>query len=104
MTITLTPETGSRLREQAERMGKDVSSLADTLIADGLESGAFSEASTDDPDTLTDEQRAEIRVGIRRGLDASAAGHVKPLSQAVAEARERHAFPATWASAADGTA
>ena len=45
----------------------------------------------------------EIRAGIGRGLEAAAAGRVKPLAQAVAEARQRHGFPATWASGIDGT-
>lgn len=99
MTITLTPETETRLLQQAERIGSDVNSLADALIADGLSHGAFSH----DPDDLTDDEAAEIRAGIARGLEAVEAGHVKPLAQAVAEARQRHGFPASWVSGADGS-
>ena len=95
MTIILTPETETRLRERAERDGEDISALADALLADALMS---------DPDELTEEQAAELRVGIRRGLEAAAAGRVKPLAQAVAEARQRHGFPPSWASGTDGTA
>jgi len=58
----------------------------------------------DDPDDLTDEQMAESRAGIERGLEAAAAGRVKTLAQAVAEARQRHGFPFSWASGVDGTA
>lgn len=100
MSITLTPETESRLREQAERIGKDADTLADAIIARGLSDDLFA----DDPDDLSDEEIAEIRAGIRRGLDAAAGGRVKPLAQAVAEARQRHGFPSSWASGADGTA
>lgn len=57
----------------------------------------------DDADDLTEEQMAESRFGIQRGLEA-AAGRVKPLAQVVAEARRRHGFPSSWASGVDGTA
>lgn len=96
MAITLTPETEARLRERAERDGQDADSLADVLLSDAL---------ADDPDDLTDEEIAQVRAGIRRGLEAAAAGRVKPLSQAVAEARQRHGFPDSWASEiTDGSA
>ena len=68
--------------------------LAEELIAEGLASGDF----MDDPDDLTAEQIAEIRLGIERGLEAAAAGRVKSSAQAVAEARQRHGFPPSWAS------
>ena len=54
-----------------------------------------------DPDDLTPEQVAEIRAGIARGLEAAAAGRVKSLAQAVAEARQRHGFSASWAENID---
>jgi len=57
-----------------------------------------------DPDELTDAEVAEIRLGIGRGLEAAAAGRVKTLAQAVAEARQRHGFPASWASAVGNAA
>ena len=56
----------------------------------------------DDPDDLTPEQVAETRADIDRGLEAAAAGHVKSSAQAVAEARQRHGFPPSWASGIDG--
>ena len=40
MTLTLRPETEARLREQAERLGQDVDSLADALLKDALEEAA----------------------------------------------------------------
>ncbi len=100
MTITLTPETETRLREQARRDGQDVDRLANALLMDSL----AQYLPQHDPDVLTDAEVAEIRAGIARGLEAAASGRVKPLSQAAAEARQRHGFPASWASGVDGTA
>lgn len=99
MTITLTPETAIRLREQAQQNGQDVNTFADTLLAEALTHSVTQM----DPDDLTEEDKAEIRAGIGRGLEAAAAGRVKPLAQAVAEARQRHGFPASWAKGVDGT-
>ena len=99
MTITLMPEIESRLLEQAGRLGEDANRLAEELIAEGLSSGDF----MDDPDDLNAEQIAEIRAGIDRGLEAAAAGRVKSSAQAVAEARQRHGFPASWAGGLDDT-
>lgn len=100
MSITLMPETENRLREQAERIGEDVNSLAEAIITEGLSYNLLA----NDPDNLTDEQMAESRAGIRRGLEAAAAGRVKTLAQVVAEARQRHGFPSSWASGVGGTA
>lgn len=97
MTITLAPELEIRLLEHAGRLGEDAYRLAEDLIAQGLSDSYL----VDDPDDLTAEQIAEIRVGIERGLEAAAAGRVKPLAQVVAEARQRHGFPATWAEDID---
>ncbi len=98
MTITLNPEIENRLIEHAERIGEDANHLAEELIAEGLSSGY----SLEDPDNLTAEQVVEIQAGIKRGLEAGAAGRVKSLAQVVSEARQRHGFPSTWASGADG--
>lgn len=98
MTITLTPEIEGRLLEQAGRLGEDANRLAEDLIAQGLSDSYLG----DDPDDLTDEQIAEIRAGIDRGLKAVAEGRVKSSAQAVAEARQRHGFPPSWASSVDG--
>jgi hypothetical protein len=97
MTIILTPETETRLLQQAVRLGKDANSLAETLIVAGLSQGDFG----DGPDNLSAAELAEIRAGIGRGFEAAAAGRVKSLAQAVAEARQRHGFPATRASGTD---
>ena len=98
MTITLAPELESRLLEQAGRLGEDANRLAEDLIAQGLSDSYL----VDDLDDLTAEQIAEIRAGIDRGLKAAAEGRVKSSAQAVAEARQRHGFPPSWASSVDG--
>lgn len=77
MTIALTREMETRLRQCAEREGRDADAFADAIVADAL---------ADDPDDLTEDEAAEIRSGIRRGLEAGAAGRVKPLAQAVSDA------------------
>src|SRR5207248_3046530 len=71
MTITLSPETEARLRERAERDGEDVSSLAEALLSDAL---------AEDPDDLSPEQIAEVRAGIRRGLEAAAEGRERSVA------------------------
>ncbi len=91
MTITLTPETENRLLQQAQHTGEDVNSLVNTLIAKGLPQDDFE----DDPDALSEAEITDMRAGIERGLDAAAAGRVKSQAQAIAEARQRHGFPAS---------
>ena len=93
MAIILSTETETRLRARAAREGQKADALADALLADAL---------TSDPDDLTNDEVAEIRAGLRRGIEAALAGRVTPLSKAVAEARRRHGFPATWAGGVDG--
>ena len=94
MSITLTRETENRLREQVERIGRAPDSLAEAIINEGLSYDLLGE----DTDDMTDEQMAESRAGIERGLKAGAMGRVKTLAQAVAEARQRHGFLSSWAS------
>jgi len=92
--MTLTPETENQLLQQAQRTGEDVNRLADTLIANGLPQDGFE----DDPHALSADEIADMRAGIERGLEAAAAGRVKSQAQAIAEARQRHDFPESWAS------
>lgn len=80
MAMVLTPETEARLREQAQRTGQDVDLLANSLLADAL---------SDDLDALTDDEVAEIRAGIRRGL--AAAGRERPLAEYAADVKARRA-------------
>jgi hypothetical protein len=85
MTLTITPETESRLRERAAREGLDVSTFAEDV---------FAEVFADDPDDLTPEQLADIRAGIQRGLDAVERGQWRTLDSYVAEVLEMRA--AIW--------
>lgn len=66
MTITLSDETDARLREKAEREGQDVNAVAESLIAAALEWEAL--------------DREAAIAGIRRGLEAIAAGRVRPAA------------------------
>ena len=81
MTITLTPQTESRLREKAQREGGDINTLAETLIAAALDWEA--------------QERAETIAGIQRGEQAAVQGQERPLAEFLAEQRTKHGFPAT---------
>ncbi len=87
MTITLNGIIEARVRERAEREGQDVSAVANALIGKAL---AEEEAGYD-PDNLTDEEIAEIRAGIRRGLEAAAEGRERPVAEYAAEVQKRRA-------------
>jgi hypothetical protein len=82
MTITLSPGTEARLREEAEREGQDINAVADALLAAALEWEAL--------------DRAEAIEGIRRGDQAAAEGRERPVAAFLAEQRAKHGFPAEW--------
>ena len=90
MTITLTPETETRLRERAERDGQDANALADTLLADALAS---------DPDDLTAEEVAQIRAGIRQGMADCAAGRAQPVAEWAGRVRREFNLPTHFSDA-----
>ena len=80
MTIILSPETKTKLREKAERDGRDINAVANALLAEALEWEARDYAAAVE--------------GIRRGLEASAAGRVRPASEVFADMRRKVATPA----------
>ncbi len=82
MSVTLRPETETLLRERAHRTGMDLNTLADTLLTDAL---------ADDPDNLTEDEMAQIRAGIQRGLDAAAEGRVRSAEEYKADVQKRRA-------------
>ncbi len=82
MTIVLTPQTEARLREKAQREGQDTNLVADALIAAGLEWEV--------------EDRASAIEGIRRGDQAANEGRERPLSEFIAEQRQKHGLAADW--------
>ncbi len=88
MAITLSDETETRLRETAEMEGQDVNALADALLAAALEWEA--------------QERAETLQGLRRGLEASDAGRVRPFADFAAEMRKKYALPAHLSDAEIG--
>jgi predicted transcriptional regulator len=75
MTITISPELEARLRERAAREGVDPDSAAEALIALALDWEA--------------QERAEAIAGIQRGLEASAAGRVRPAADVFADMRAK---------------
>ena len=44
-----------------------------------------------DPDDLTEEDKTEIRAGIRRGLEAAAQGQERPFAEYAADVQKRRA-------------
>ena len=79
MPITLNPQTEERLREKAEREGKDMNAVADSLIIAMLEWEA--------------QERAEALEGLRRGIEASDAGRVRPFADFADEMRAKYSLP-----------
>ena len=75
MTITLTPDTEILLKDKANREGVDLNSAADRVIREALEWEA--------------QERLEMLEGIRRGLEDSDAGRVRPADEVFAEMREK---------------
>jgi predicted transcriptional regulator len=75
MTITLSPETEAKLRERAERDGQEIDALADFLLSAALDEEA--------------RDREEAIEGIRRGLEAGAAGRVRPAEAVFAGLRSK---------------
>ena len=73
MTITITPETETLLRQKAEREGQDVDVVADALLAAVLASEA--------------QERAETIAEIQRGFEAGAAGRVRSAADVFADMR-----------------
>lgn len=84
MTITLEPEILTRLRERAAREQQTPEALANALLSDAL---------ADDPDDLTEAEKAEIRAGIDRGLKAAAEGRERPLAEWAAQLRREYNLP-----------
>jgi predicted transcriptional regulator len=63
MTITIRPDTESRLRAKADDLGMDIDTIADQLLSSALDWEAL--------------DRKEAIEGIRRGLEDSDAGRVR---------------------------
>ena len=75
MTITLAPQTESKLKEMATREGQDENVLADTLLAEVLDAA--------------NRDYLEMHEGIERGRQAYAEGRSRPLSEYVADVLQR---------------
>jgi predicted transcriptional regulator len=75
MTITISPELEAKLKERAAQEGTAPEIVAEALLAAALDWEA--------------QERAETIAGIQRGLDASAAGRVRPAADVFADMRAR---------------
>jgi predicted transcriptional regulator len=75
MTITISAELEAKLKERAAQEGRDPDAVAEALLAAALEWEA--------------QERAEAIAGIQRGLEASAAGRVRPAAEVFADMRAR---------------
>lgn len=79
MAITLSLQTKERLREKADCEGRDVNTVADSLIRAALEWEV--------------RERAEDMEGLRRGIAPSDAGRVRPLEDFAGEMRANYNLP-----------
>ena len=89
MTITLAPKTEAMLKENAQREGRDMDTVANDLLDDFLSAEM--------------RERAETVAAIHAGMEAGAAGREKPLKQYIAEQRQKRGLPDTWPSSASAT-
>ena len=87
MTITLEiePETEARLRDKAKAQGLDLPAY----LLELAERDAYEAEESDSDADLTQEDKAAIREGIRRGLQAFEEGRYRSLEAVIAEKRER---------------
>lgn len=79
MSITISPDTEARLREQAVREGKDLDTLADTLLNMALEWEA--------------QEYADTVQGIKHGIEAFEQGRSRPFDEFAAEQRAKFNLP-----------
>lgn len=79
MTIVLAPETESLLRQKAQRDGKDINTIADSMLATLLRWEV--------------EEQAETLAGIQRGIEASDAGRVRSFEDFAAQMRTQYNLP-----------
>lgn len=75
MAVTIGPELEARLREKAASEGRTLDELVESLLISAL---AWERM-----------DREQSIVGIQRGLNASAAGRVRPAAEIFAEMRGR---------------
>jgi predicted transcriptional regulator len=75
MTITISPELEARLKARAAEEGQEPDTMAEVLLSAALDWEA--------------QERSEAIAGIQRGLDAGAAGRVRPAAEVFAEMRSK---------------
>lgn len=75
MALTVNPQLEARLREKAAQENRDADAVAEALLTMALDWEA--------------QDYAEAVEGIRRGLEASAAGRVRPAAEVFADMRAK---------------
>ena len=80
MTIHISPETEARLRELAQREGRDVNAVVEAIIALGLETAA--------------REREEAIKAVQEGLDDFASGRFENFAVSAARLRAKYNLPA----------
>lgn len=75
MTITIAPQTETKLKEMASREGLEVNALADNLLAAVVEAA--------------DQDHLEMLEGIERGRQAYAEGRSRPFSDYASDVLRR---------------
>ena len=96
MTITIEDSLFADLRQVAEQRGEDPDRFAAGVLRKAVrehQADAVSSADPDEDADLTDADHLAIRDGIRRGLDAAAAGRLRPFSEFAAEQRAQYDLP-----------
>ena len=91
MSLELRPETERRLRQEAARRGQDVNTLADTLVAAGLEGIAspFDSVAAAPEDRLSPDEMAASVESVRRAFADLDAGRTVSAEDGFAAARAR---------------
>ena len=79
ITIDLSPEVETQLRERAAREGQDIEAIAAAALAEALTEEAV--------------ERSKTVAAVRRGLEDGIAGRVTSLREWDARMREKHAIP-----------
>ena len=101
MVLDLPADLSATLEEKARQQGVLPAEYLASVLSDlwnGPDDYAVSGLADENDTPISAEEAAPMLPGVLRGLADEAAGRYKTLTQVVAETRERHGFPETWAA------